>query len=360
MTDRIEKVRIEIRRLKVDALFITDQYNVSYLTGFSGFTAHEREGYFFITRQSAFLLTFPAYFGLYQQGGAGFITFNITPNKRMSDVLNGIIGKENIKSIGIEKNNLTLKEFESLCRKLKTKLAKTEGIVEKFRLIKDKSEIESIKKACEIGDLAFTHIKKIIKKGISEKDLAVELEYFIKRKADDIAFPPIVAYNENAAIPHYLSNNRQQLTNNSLILFDFGARINGYCSDMTRIIFFGNPSPEISKAYKSVLDVQQRIIRTLRIETRCQTYDKTAKKMLVNKGYEKFQHGLGHGVGLAVHEAPRLKSGSLEMLKENMIVTVEPGIYIEGKFGIRIEDLVLLKEEGIEVLTKSSKEIIIL
>ncbi len=355
MNDRIEKVRIEMRRLKLGALFITNQYNVSYLTGFSGFTPNEREGFFLLSPQSAYLLTFPTYFGLYKNGGTGFTTLNITPNKRMSNLLNEIIEKENIEKIGIEKNNLTLGEFESLSRKLKAKLIKTEEVVEKFRLIKDASEIESIKKACETTDLAFSHIKKFIKKGISEKNLAIELEYFIKKNADDIAFPPIIAFNENAAIPHYLSNNIQHLTNNSLILCDFGIKINGYCSDMTRIIFFGEPDDQMRNAYQAVLEAQALAIRRLKVGIKCGTIDSMTKKYLTSLGYPEFQHGTGHGVGLAVHESPRLKKGSHEILKDYMVVTVEPGIYLENQFGIRIEDLVLLKEDGVEILSHSPK-----
>lgn len=355
MLNRIEKVRNEIKLQNLDAFFVTNQYNVSYLSGFTGLSPDSREGFFIITKKSAYLMTFPTYFGMYKGKGDDFEVLNITPDFRLHEQMSGIIDKESVRSIGIEKDNLTLGEYNLLQKKLRVRFLETSGIVENLRLIKSNEEIAYIRNAAGIGDMAFKFIKKKIVKGISEKDIALELEYFIKKNADDISFPPIIAFNKNAAIPHYLSNNRQQITDNSLILLDFGAKVNGYCSDITRIIFFGNPSTDMAKAYQAVLEAQSLAISKLKTGVKCGLLDSLAKKYLTSRGYPKFQHGLGHGVGLAVHESPRLKYGSNEILQANMVVTVEPGIYLENQFGVRLEDLVLLTKDGVEILTRSPK-----
>ncbi len=359
MIDRIEKVRNEIKALNLDAFFVTNQYNVSYLTQFFGLSPEGREGFFIITKQNAHLLTFPTYFGMYKNGGLGFDVLNITPDIRLHEHLNIIIEKEAIKHIGIEKDNVTIGEFASLKKKVRVKFLQTSEIVEKLRVIKSPEETAHIRNAAKIGDIAFDFIKSKIIKGISEKDIALELEYFIKKNADDVAFPPIVAFNQNAAIPHYLPNNSQQITDNSLILLDYGVRVNGYCSDMTRVIFFGNPPANIAKAYQAVLEAQSLAINSLKKGAKCDPIDSLTKKYLTSRGYPEYLHGLGHGVGLAVHESPRLKKGSLEILQENMVVTVEPGIYLENQFGIRIEDLILLTKDGIEILSKSRKDLLV-
>lgn len=356
MLPRINNVRNKLQNQKLDALFITNQHNVAYLTSFVGLSPQEREGYFFITPNSAFLLTFPTYFGLYEKGGPGFTAVNITMPKRLSDHLSEIIKGEKIKNVGFEKENLTVAELASLKNKLKIKFTETEGIVEKFRLIKDDAELGHIKNAAKITDLAFDFIRtKISANSVTEKELALDLEFFLKKNADDIAFSPIVAFNDNAAIPHYLPNNRQQLTNNSLILLDFGAKVNGYCADMTRVVFFGKPDNHRLAIYNTVLQAQKLALDTLKINIAASEPDKIARDYIKSKGFPDYPHGVGHGVGLAIHEAPRLRIDSKDNLSENMVVTVEPGIYLPGNCGVRIEDLVVLKKEGIEILSKSPK-----
>lgn len=366
---RIKSVRARLQELNLDSLFITSQTNVSYLTHFTGLAPSEREGFFFITQRSAKLLTFPTYFGLYKDGGMEFDTLNITREKRLSDYLSDIIKKEKVKKIGFEKENLTVFELESLKNKFQPKADRpraekisfvgTTGIVEKLRIIKDDEELENIKKAAGVTDRAFEYIKSKIQKGIAEKELALELEYFIKKHADDVAFAPIVAFNENAAIPHYIPTNSQQLTTNNLVLLDFGAKVGGYCADMTRVIFFGTPKNNWGRIYETVLTAQQKALESLKVDIAAGIPDKLAREYIKSQGFPDYPHGLGHGVGLAIHEAPRLRFDSKEILAENMVVTVEPGIYLPGEGGVRIEDLVVLKKNGIEILSKSSKELLI-
>lgn len=363
MLSRINEVRNELINQKLDALFITNQQNVSYLTGFVGLAPNEREGFLFISPENAYLLTFPTYFGLYEKGGKEFITLNITQNKKLSDHITEILKNENIHTVGFEKENLTVSELDSLKNKLNISFAGSEGIVEKLRIIKNEDELKNIHKAAKITDLAFDFIKTKIYRGVSEKELALELEFFLKKNAGDTAFSPIVAFNENAAIPHYLPDNRQQITDNSLILLDYGAKFNGYCADMTRVVFFGQPKSHWLTIYNTVLQAQKLALDNIEINIAAGLPDKIARDFIKSEGFPEYPHGLGHGVGLAIHEAPRLRIDSKDILRENMVVTVEPGIYIPGNCGVRIEDLVVLKKEGVEILSKSPKllkELIIL
>lgn len=359
MSSRIDSVRKIIEKVKIDAFFVTNQQNVSYLTGFSGLSPHEREGFLFITPNYAYLLTFPTYFGLYEKGGEGFVTLNISQSKKLSDHLSEIIKKEKILSFGFEKENLTVAELDSLKNKLEIQFTETSGVVENLRILKTPEEISYIQKAAYITDLAFDFIQTKIIKGVSEKDLSFELEFFLKKNADGVAFPPIVAFDKNAAIPHYLPNNKEHITNNNLILMDFGAKVNGYCADMTRVIFFGTPKDRWVKVYETVLAAQKIALESLKTEIAASEPDGKAREYLKACNFPDYPHGLGHGVGLSIHEAPRLRKESMEILKENMVVTVEPGIYIPGECGVRIEDLVVLRKDGIEILSKSDKTLLV-
>lgn len=367
MKQRISQVKDAFISLNLDALFITNQYNVSYLTGFAGLSPNEREGFLFLTAKSAHLITFSTYYQMYKAGGDGFITHCITMEKRLHNILSSIIDVNNIKKIGFEPDSITVTELETLQKKLKMHFVQTENTVENFRKIKDRQELAAISRAARVTDEAYEHIKGKIKKGVSEKDLALEIEFFIKKNADDVAFSPIVAFDKNSAIPHYIPNNikpalpaGRHITYNNLILLDFGAKLDGYCSDMTRVIFFGAPTNHRVDIYNTVLSAQEKALSVLKPEIKAQDADHVAREYITQKGYPAYQHGLGHGVGLAIHESPKLRTGITDVLKENMVVTVEPGIYLPGDCGVRIEDLVVLKPDGIEVLSKSTKEITIL
>lgn len=357
MENKLSQIRKAYKDLKCQGLFITNQYNVSYLTGFYGLSVNEREGFFFITDKSAYLLTFPTYFGLYRQGGAGFSTICISPQKKMSAILNEIITDEKIRSVSVEKDNLTLGEYDSLKRKIKIRFLPTENLVEKLRLIKNKEEIGFIKQAARVTDQAFSFIKNKLITGVTEKEIALELEFFLKKNASDIAFAPIVAFGKNAAIPHYLSCGKVKLTSQNPVLLDFGANINGYCSDMTRVVFPKTPSRRLGKIYQTVLGAQELGLNTIRKGVSLSVPDSEARKFIKSQGFIPYPHSFGHGVGRQVHENPRLKSGRKGLFAENMVVTAEPGIYIENECGVRIEDLVLLKGSGVEILSNSPKSL---
>lgn len=357
---RITKVRDAIISQKLDAILITDQYNVSYLTGFAGLSPNEREGYLFITKTNARLLTFSTYYEMYKSGGDGFDSVCITLDKRLNHHLSEIIDKEKIKTVGYEEDSLTVSELLSLQKKIPEVWKETTGIVESMRSIKDKSETDAIRHAAKVTDDTFEYIKGKIKKGTNERKLALEIEFYIKSHAQDVAFSPIVAFDQNAAIPHYLPSHNSQLTAHNLILLDFGAKVDGYCSDMTRVVFYGTPNPSWIKLYSTVLTAQEKALSVLKPGIKACDADAVSRNFIAQKGFIPYQHGLGHGVGLAIHEMPKLRPGVEDGLMENMVVTVEPGIYLPGEAGVRIEDLVVLTKNGVEVLSKSNKEITVI
>ncbi len=229
------------------------------------------------------------------------------------------------------------------------------------RMIKDDNEIDIIGKAEAIGDMAFDHILSVIKPGITERDIAIELEFFMRRQgASKLSFDTIVASGPNSSMPHAQVTDRI-IEKGDFVTMDFGCVYKGYCSDMTRTVAVGTPTDEMRKVYQTVLDANLRAMDGIRAGVKCSDIDALARDYIKSMGYgEYFGHGLGHSVGLFIHEEPRFSPKCDTITKENMVITDEPGIYLPGKFGVRIEDLVVVKENGYEVLSNSPKELIIL
>lgn len=231
-------------------------------------------------------------------------------------------------------------------------------------LTKNKEEILKIKKSCTLGDKTFDYILKKIKLGVCEKELAFEIESFIKKQGADISFPPIVAFGKNSATPHHQTSDKRLTTKDKFVLLDFGVKLNNYCSDMTRTIFFGKPTNEQRKMYNTVLEAQNRAIDLLNSlfmihnSIPAKNIDKASRDYIISKGYQTIPHSVGHGIGLEVHEAPRLSPKSKDILKHGMVFTIEPGIYLPGFGGVRIEDVIVLENSGPRILTKSTKEVI--
>ena len=233
--------------------------------------------------------------------------------------------------------------------------------IQKPRMVKDAEELAKLEQAEYIGDAAFTHILDVLKPGVSEREIALELEFFMKKQgASKLSFDTIVASGANGSMPHAQVTDRV-LQSGDFVTMDFGCVYEGYCSDMTRTVAIGTPTDEMKKVYQIVLDANLRAMEQIEAGKRCNEIDAVARDYIREQGYgEYFGHGLGHGVGLDIHEEPRFSPKCDVITQENMVITDEPGIYVPGQFGVRIEDLVVVKENGYQKLSQSEKKLIIL
>lgn len=264
--------------------------------------------------------------------------------------------------IGIEEAELSLVEFRRYQGALKScDLVDSSDILTKTRQIKDESEIQTLRQIIGMTDQAFVNILDIIKPGMSEAELSLELEYSLRKMgASDRSFDYIVASGSRSSLPHGVASNKK-LEQSEFITFDFGGKYKGYCSDLTRTVSLGQPDAKQREIYNVVLEAQQAGIDAIKPGLRGQEVDAIAREVIVKAGYgEYFGHGLGHAVGLDVHETPRLSTREKQILQPGMVLTVEPGIYIPGWGGVRIEDVILVKDNGAEVLTQAPKQFIII
>ena len=352
MNPKLQWLRNKMSSLDLQGLIISNTINIKYLTNI------DAEGTLILTRKENIYITDGRYIEqvhsiltLYDE----IIVYDMHDVSK-EDYENFFMFCENV---GFEENYVTYAGYKELIRKYKiNNLVETEHIIEKQRMIKDIDEINNLQKACEITDNCFKYIISYIKPGMTEKQIADEIEEYYKQRTDGLAFDTIVASGENSAKPHAVPSNRK-IQEKDIITIDMGCKVNGYCSDMTRTIFVGEMTDEMKKIYDLVLKNQ--------VQTLEQMKDGVSTRMLTKMVQNDFRfydydliHSLGHGVGMEIHEAPYIGISSDTNLKENMIVTDEPGIYIPGKFGIRIEDTVQITKFGSISLTKSEKTYIII
>lgn len=355
MNSRLVKLREKLKQKDIDAALITKKENYIYLSGFTGSAAQ-----LIITQDDAILVTDFRYI---EQAEKQAKEFKVIQYRESSiKAVNDILVNKSVKKLGFEDSFITYFIYSEFKSKLSVKdLVPLEGLVENIRITKDLYEIEIIKKAVQIADSAFMHILGYIRPGIMETEIAAELEYFMKRNgAKGASFETIVASGERASMPHGVASDKK-LENGDVITLDFGAIYNDYCSDMTRTVFLGKPSIDMKKLYDIVLEAQIKALEGAKTGLTGKEIDSIARNIISNNGYGKnFGHGLGHGVGLEIHEEPRLSpSGSVRM-EAGMVVTVEPGIYLQGQGGVRIEDMIVIGADGPQILTKSAKEIIVI
>ncbi len=330
---------------------ITQPTNLHYLTGFQG-----SSGFLIMGKHQNVFFTDFRYKEMAEQLAkhGGRIPFEFVELKAsLKDDLKRLFPRE--KRVEFEANHLTvnrLKHWKTLLPK-KSWEALEKGI-ESQRLLKEKEEIRLLKKSQEINEKTLYRIQKLFKNGVEEQELAWQIKAIgHELGADDISFEPIVAFGNHSAIPHHHPTARA-LKANETVLIDMGMKLNGYCSDMTRTFFFGKASSEQRAIYAKVLAAQEAGIKAIRHGVKASQVDLASRKSM-GEDQEFFGHSLGHGIGLEVHEAPNLSSRSKDTLKKGMVVTVEPGIYLEGRFGVRIEDMGLVTEMGYENFTKAPK-----
>ncbi len=351
---RIKTLTGKLKDTGTDAAIITDGINIRYLSGFTG-----TEAYLIVSGQDKYIVTDSRYTGQARKESPGWET--VEYRGIMEPVIAGIVQGMNMQRIGFEDRNLTFFRYHELKDRLGIQMVPLGGLVDELRMEKESSEIVMMRKAAGIADDAFSYILNVIRPGITERETAAELEYHMKKNgAEKESFSTIVASGARSSLPHGVASEKTIEYGDTIVL-DFGAVYNGYCSDMTRTIFTGHPDDEIKKVYEVVLSAQQKALEKLYEGIKGSEADAVARNFILKSGYgEYFGHGLGHGVGLEVHEEPRLAANSSTVLKNGMAVTVEPGIYIAGKAGVRIEDLVVINGTEPEVLTESTKELIVL
>jgi len=355
LSSRLSTFRSKIRDLKIDGALITKRENYMYLSGFSGSSAN-----LLITDKKAYLLTDFRYI---EQSTKQAPFFEVVKHKPdIIDTIYEIVNSECLKKLGFEDRSLSYALYKLFADKfVDTELIGIGLAVDDMRSIKDAQEIETINRAVQIADDAFLHVLTMIKPGITELDVAAELEYKMKKLgASSASFETIVASGIRSSMPHGVASEKK-LELGDAITMDFGAMYNHYCSDITRTVFLGQPDKKLIDIYNLVLKAQLTSEKGAVRGLTGKEVDKIARDIIYENGFEgKFGHGLGHGVGLEIHESPRLSVGGDNILENNMAVTIEPGIYVEGLGGVRIEDTIIIKDDNPIVLTKSTKELIIL
>jgi len=260
----------------------------------------------------------------------------------------------------VEESHVTMAFQAKLKKNLKNAvLVGLDDIIASQRIIKDNIEIKKISNAANIADKAFSHIIKFIRPGLSENEIALELDFFMRRHgASGLSFETIVASGARSSMPHGTATDKI-VKNGEFITMDFGCVYEGYCSDMTRTVHLGTASKDEKSVYSIVLKAQKKALEAIRDGCLAQSVDKIARDIIIENGYgDFFGHGLGHGVGLDVHEEPRLSPAGDVILSSGMVITDEPGIYLPGKFGVRIEDLLVVRKDGFDILSKSPKKLI--
>lgn len=352
MNNNIRWLRDKIKMLDLQGIIISNPINIKYLTGI------DAEGTFLITPKENIYITD----GRYIEEVNNTVTLNdeiiVYDMKNLSseDYENFFTFCENV---GFEEEYVTYANYKKIMHKYKiNNLEETEGIIEKQRMIKDPEEIELLQKACQITDDCFKYLKSYIKVGLTEKQIAKEIEqFFIKHGADDLAFETVVASGKNSSKPHAVPTDKK-IEEGDPITIDMGCKYRGYCSDMTRTIFASYVPEEIKTIYELVLKNQKQVINELKEGVNLKIISRMVDGDFKLHGYSLI-HALGHGVGLEVHELPFASTNINFILKNNMIVTNEPGIYIPNKFGVRIEDTLIINQGIATSLTKSEKDYVV-
>lgn len=351
---KLEKLRAELTAHNIDALLITSDYNRRYMTGFTG-TA----GVAIVSQNDAVFITD---FRYTEQAAEQIKDFRIVQHTALiHEEVAAQVAAMGIQALGFEKNAMQFGVYEVYKQAVKADFVPVSGLIEKIRLIKTPQELNIIKVACEIADSAFTHILDFIKPGKTELDVSNELEFFMRKQgATSSSFDIIVASGLRSALPHGVATDKV-IEKGELVTLDFGALYNGYISDITRTVAVGDVSEKLRDIYDAVLQSQLLGVEKIGPNMTGIEADAVCRDYLTSRGYgEAFGHSTGHGIGLEVHEQPGLSFRSDTILVPGMCVTVEPGVYISGVGGCRIEDDIYITETGNEVLTHSPKELIIL
>jgi len=350
-----ERVQAVLKEREVEAMIVSAESNIRYLSGYRGDT-----GYLYISGKQRVLMTDSRYTTQAAAEAPEFKIMEIGAERNYGQLIHDLLKEDNATSLGFEDTSLIYADMIKL--KEKCGDIRWEPLGEhlnKLRIVKTPEELKRLEKAEHIGDKAFDYILGEIKPGITELQLAAKLEYRMKELgAEDKSFNTIVASGLNSAMPHAIPSNRK-IEKGDFVTMDFGCRHEGYCSDMTRTVVVGKADDKQKEIYNTVLQAQLAALEVLKAGMKGSEVDKVARDIITEAGYGAyFGHGLGHSVGLDIHEEPRLSPTCHEVLLENVIATVEPGIYVPDFGGVRIEDMVVVTKKGYQNFTHSPKELI--
>lgn len=355
MFGQIEKMKSLLQQEGLDAILAADPYNIRYLSGFRG-----GSGYLFLTKERSVLLTDSRYTTQAREETEGCEILEVSGQRPYETCLKELCEQENVSLLGFEDTFMTYFQVEKLRKEIGVQ--KWQALGEKLnqlRIIKSSKELECIRRAEAIGDEAFSYILGELRPGMTEIEAALLLEGAMRKKgAEGLSFDTIVASGLHSAMPHAIPDEKQ-IEAGDFVTMDFGCIYQGYCSDMTRTVVMGKASQKQRELYKVVLEAQEAALELICAGRTGREVDEVARGHIAAAGYGAyFGHGLGHSLGLFIHEEPRLSPREERVLEPGMVMTVEPGIYIPGFGGVRIEDLVEIKEVGCENYTHSEKRLI--
>jgi len=348
----LKNLRKALREQELDAIVITRPESQRYLSGFTG-----GEALLLITQKQALLLTDFRYYEQVAEEAPAFQLVKL--EKKLPAVFKGLFHDCDVKTVGFESTHVSYSDYHAWKAGTRgTKWIATKDVVEDLRMIKDPGELVTIRKAVAIADAACDYIRDYARAGMTEKQIAWELEAHMRTHgAEAVAFTFIVGSGPNGAKPHAVVQDRQIQAGEPIVM-DIGARVDGYNSDLTRTICVGKPDPKLQEIYDIVLHAQLAAEKGAKPGMTGREIDAIARKVITDAGYgEQFGHSLGHGVGLAVHEKPGVSSKSDQIMQPNMVVTFEPGIYLSEWGGVRIEDMGVFTKDGVEIPTKAHKEL---
>lgn len=355
----IKKTPLELLKSRIksfsDCAIITDDINRRYFTGMKS-----SAGTLVVFKDKAYLIIDFRYI---EKARNTVKNCEIILQKKLYEQINGLLNEHNAKSVSVEAENVSVSQLNDLKKRLCCEIDSSDDLseaVKEIRIIKRHEEIEKITQAQRIAEKGFEHMLNFVKEDKTEREIQLELDFFmLKNGAEALSFDTIALSGKNTSLPHGVPGDKT-VKNGEFVLLDFGAVVDGWHSDMTRTFCVGQPDEEMTLVYNTVLNAQLAALAGVKSGINGSELDKLARDVIENEGYgDNFGHALGHGVGMEIHEAPTASPNCRNILKENMIVTIEPGIYIPDKFGVRIEDFVVVKDGGCKNLTLAPKNLII-
>jgi len=353
---RQNRLREQFSAVRLDSLLVSHLPNIRYLCGFTG-----SAGLLLVEESGSIFFTDYRYDtqAHAEVKGAKIVIARKSPLLALGEFLGKRRKRARAGAIGLESEHLTVADKKRLRTLLPAgiTLKDSSSVVERLRMVKDDEELHRIRAAVDLGAKLFDHALEVLRPGVKEVDVAAEMELAARRAgAEAMSFPTIIASGARSALPHGRAS-EQRIARGAFVVCDFGVILSGYCSDQTRTVWVGKADKEALRAYEAVRQAQQAAIDAVRPGIPVGEVDAAARKVLKEAGLgQYFTHSTGHGVGLEIHESPRVADGQKELLRSGMVITIEPGVYFPGKWGIRIEDMVVVADQGCEVLTPTSKD----